>query len=184
MKLHLSASALFAGALLAAAAAPVMAADTKDAPPPVPAEPQNTSATYGDWVLRCALQQNGSHVCELAQPFQIQGQQGLYAQMLLSRGDAKGSLRVTFEMAPNVSFPSTVKIGVDDKDTTPVELTWRRCLPSVGCFADADLKDDVVKKWRAQTGSGRILFKDAAGRDQPITFSFRGLPQGLDGLLK
>ena len=30
------------------------AVQAADAPPPVSAEPQNTSATYGDWILRCS----------------------------------------------------------------------------------------------------------------------------------
>ncbi len=185
MNMRIAAPALAVGALFAIlSGVPAQAAESKEAPPPVGAEPQNTSATYGDWILRCARGQDNVKVCELDQPFQAQGQQGLYAQLIISRGTAKGSFRALFEVAPNLSFPSSVKLGVDEKDPAPIDLTWRRCLPGPGCFADADVKEDVVKKWRAEAGPGRITFKDSAGHDVPIAFSFRGLPQALDALAK
>lgn len=186
MKMRIAAPALVAGALFAVlTGVPAQAApDSKEAAPPVSTEPQNTSATYGDWILRCARGQDGVRICELDQPFQMQGQQGLYAQMIVTRGTGKDSFRALFEVAPNLSFPSTVKVGVDEKDTAPIELSWRRCLPGPGCFADADVKDDVVKKWRTAAGPGRITFKDSAGRETPINFSFHGLPQALDALAK
>ena len=157
------------------------------APPPVSAEPQNTSATYGDWILRCAKAPEGAAVprlCEIVQSFQLQGQQGLFAQLAIGRLSPKDPLRLTLNMQPNVSFPSTVKLAVDDKDTQPVELIWRKCVGAAGCFADGDFKDETMKRWKAQTGMGRLQFKDGAGRDLTISFSFRGLPQALDGLAK
>ncbi len=184
MKMRIAGPAVVAGVLFASMTGAAWAAETKEATPPVSTEPQNTSATYGDWTLHCARGQDGVQVCELDQPFQMQGQQGLYAQLIVTRGTAKGSYRAVFEVAPNLSFPSTVKVGIDEKDPAPVELSWRRCLPGPGCFADADVKDEIVKKWRAQTAPGRIVFKDAAGRDVSIAFSFRGLPQALDALAK
>ena len=122
-------------------------------------------------------------VCEVVQSFQIQGQQGLFAQMAIGRVDTKSPLKVTVVMQPNVSFPSDIKLGVDDKDTQPVVLTWLRCLPG-GCFADADLKDDQLKRWKDQSGNGVLNFKDGAGKEIPLPFSFRGLPQALDALAK
>jgi invasion protein IalB len=157
------------------------------AAPPVGAEPQNTSATYGDWILRCSKAPEGSavsRVCEIVQSFQLQGQQGLFAQLAIGRLSSKDPLHLTLVMQPNVSFPSTVKLSVDEKDTQPVELIWHKCVGAAGCFADADFKDDAMKRWKAQTGTGRLQFKDGSGRDLTIPFSFRGLPQALDGLAK
>jgi invasion protein IalB len=163
------------------------ATESKDTPPPVAAEPQNTSATYGDWILRCSRNGNGAQavrVCEVVQSFQIQGQQGVFAQLAIGRVGAKDPLRITLAMQPNVSFPSTVKLSVDEKDTQPVELSWRKCIPGGGCLADTEFKDDTLKRWKGEAGNGRLAFKDAAGRDIAIPFSFRGLAQALDGLVK
>jgi invasion protein IalB len=157
------------------------------APPPVSAEPQNTSATYGDWILNCSKAPDGmavQRVCEIVQSFQVQGQQGVFARLAIGRVSPKDPLHITLVMQPDVSFPSNVKLAVDDKDTQPVELIWHKCLGAAGCFADADFKDDAMKRWKAQTGMGRLQFKDGMGRDLTISFSFRGLPQALDGLAK
>src|SRR5579859_2932379 len=101
--------------------------------------------------------------------------------LAIGKVGTKDPLKITYVMQPNISFPSTVKLSVDEKDTQPVELTWVKCIPGTGCFADADMKDDQLKKWRAQSGMGRLVFKDGFGRDIAISFSFRGLAQALDG---
>jgi invasion protein IalB len=192
---RIAASARLAGAAFLitatsiAVGAPIGAARAADAPAPAPvgAEPQNTSATYGDWILRCSRAGEGAtaqRVCEIVQPFQLQGQQGVFAQLAIGRTGAKDPLRVTAEMPATVTFPSSVKLAMDEKDTQPLELAWKKCLPGAGCFADAEFKDDSVKRWKTQTGNGRLTFKDGMGRDVVIPFSFRGLPQALDGLAK
>ena len=184
MKMRIAALAI--GALFAVlTGATAWAADKDAAPPPVSTDPQTTSASYGDWILNCVRSQDGSsRVCEIVQTFQIQGQQGPFARLAIGHVGAKDPLRATFDVAPNISFPSTVKLALDDKDTQPVELTWKKCVPGAGCFADADLKEDVLKRWKAQTGNGRITMKDSTGHDVAVPFSFRGLPQALDGLAK
>ena len=118
------------------------------------------------------------------QSFQAQGQQGLYALLAIGKIGPKEPLRITYAMQPNISFPSTVKLSTDDKDTQPVELTWVKCVPGNGCFADAEMKDAQLTRWKAQSGMGRLVFKDGFGKDIQIAFSFRGLAQALDGLAK
>jgi invasion protein IalB len=157
------------------------------APPPAPvsADPQNTSATYGDWVVRCSRTGEGAQilrVCEVVQSIQVQGQ-GLIAQIALGRPTPKEALRVTALLPSNISFPSIVKIGVDEKDNQAIDLIWRRCVQG-GCFADTEMKDETLKHWKTQTGNGRLEFKDSGGRDIDVPFSFRGLSQAMDGLAK
>ena len=174
-------------ALAIASSAFAYAADT-NTPPPVSAEPQNTSATYGDWILRCSRSGDGAQavrVCEIAQPFQVQvqGQQAPFGQLAIGRANAKDPLHVTFVMSPNVAFPSDVKLMTDDKDTQPVVLSWSTCIPSA-CRADGELKDDQLKRWKALTANGHLVFKQSGGQPTPITVSIRGLPQALDALAK
>jgi invasion protein IalB len=83
----------------------------------------------------------------------------------------------------NVSFPSTPRIAVEEKDSQPLDLVWRRCLPG-GCFADATLKEENIRRLRSRAEPGRIEFKDGAGRDLAIPLVFRGLPQALDALAR
>ena len=151
---------------------------------PVDAEPQSTSATFGDWVLRCnrmAIGDQPQRVCEVAQTIIIQGQQAPVAELAIGRIKKSDPLNVTVVLPVNVAFPSAPLVHLDGQPS--LELTWKRCLPS-GCFADASAKDDVLRAWRAAKANGRIETKDAFGRNVVVTISFRGVSQALDALNK
>lgn len=174
-------------AILAASAIGAHAADSS-APPPVGTEPQNTSATYGDWMLRCARNGDGPQavrVCEVQQQFQVnaQGQSQPFAQLAIGHASPKDPLHVTFIVSPNVAFPSDVRLTSDDKDMQPVVLNWSTCVPAA-CRADGELKDDQLKRWKALAANGHLTFKASTGKDFPITISVRGLAQALDALPK
>jgi len=159
------------------------AAFAAEAPPPVSAEPQNTSATYGDWILRCSRGADGKRACEVEQPFQVQvqGQQAPFGQLAIGHQNGTGPMHITFIMSPNVSFPSDVRLMTDEKDTQAVVLSWSNCVPAA-CRSDGEFKDDQLKRWKALTANARLVFKTAAGQPFPITISVRGLAQALDAL--
>jgi invasion protein IalB len=161
------------------------AADTS-ATPPIGAEPQNTSATYGDWILRCSRTGEADkmvRVCEVMLPFQLQGQQGPFAQLAFGHVSPKDPLHITFIMSPNVAFPSDVKLMTDEKDAQPIGLNWTTCVPSV-CRADGEFKEDQLKRWKGLTASGQLVFKQSNGQPTPIPVSVRGLAQALEALAK
>ena len=154
------------------------------APARVPAEPNTTVASYGDWVLRCQRVETAgktARVCEVAEAIQVQGQAAPIAQLAIGRLSPGEPLRVTVVVPPAVTFPSSVR--VDAKNGASFNLEWRRCLPG-GCFADAVLKDDVLARWRGLSEAGQLIFKDAGGQDVTLPLSFRGLSQALDALAK
>lgn len=164
---------------------PQPVAPAASVPPAVSADPQLTTATFGDWLLRCQRVGEGAQSvrsCEVAQTLQAEGQ-GMIAQIAVGRIAADAPLRVTVLLPSNLSFPSSVKIAIDDKDDQPADLAWKRCL-AAGCIADSDMKDDILKRWRAQAGQGRMRFRDAVAREITLPFSFRGLAQALDALAK
>jgi invasion protein IalB len=176
----------------AAKQAPAPAGATPNAPAdaarpaPVGAEPETTTASYGDWLLRCqrvTVTAASQRVCGIVQTVQAQGQQNPILQISIAPPAAKEPMKLTVLAPVNISFPSVARMGVDDKDAQPAELTWHRCVPA-GCVAESELKDELVKRWRAQTGGGVVQIVDAAGRDVGIPFSFRGFAQALDALLK
>ena len=94
---------------------------------PVEAEPQSTSATFGDWVLRCnRVEVSGQpqRVCEVAQTIIIQGQNAPVSEVAIGRIKKTDPLRVTVVLPVNVSFPSAPQISLDGQAT--LELTWKR----------------------------------------------------------
>lgn len=163
-----------------------LAAETpKPAAPPavVSDEPAATTATYGDWMLRCQRLPEGSkpeRFCEVAETIQLQGSQSPIVQIALGRLAADKALQATLVLPTNISLPSVVQFGAKDK---PRELAWTRCTPG-GCFAAASLPDDVVKAWRGASEPGQLYFKDASGREVGFPVSFKGLAQALDALAK
>ncbi|GJD45616.1 hypothetical protein AFCDBAGC_3490 [Methylobacterium cerastii] len=170
-----------------ALAQPAKVAPAAQAPKPVavPIEPGSTTASFGDWILRC--QRGGGdkpvRICEAAQTMQVQGQAQPIAQIAIGRVSSGEPLQVTAILPPNVALPSSVRVLTDQKDTAGFELAWRRCLPG-GCVAEAGVREEVLRRWRGAAEPGRITFKNAASQDVAIPLSFHGLAQALDALAK
>jgi invasion protein IalB len=155
---------------------------------PVPSEPGVTTASYGDWVLRCqrvGTAEKPARLCEVSQGMQVQGQAAPIAQVAIGRVPGEAGLRVTALLPASVSFPSSVRVGLEQGDTqAPVlDLAWRRCLPG-GCLADGPVTEEGLKRWREAEAPGRLMFKDAGGQEVTIPLSFRGLGPALDALGK
>ena len=183
-----------AGLYLAASAAPGTVSWAQTSPPtpgpraaaPVSEEPAATTASFGDWVMRCQRTGEGdkaTRICETAQTVQVQGQTAPVAEIGIGRLTAGEPMRLTVILPPNIALPSNVHAATDEKDDQGVDLAWRRCLAG-GCVADAKLEPDTIKAWRGRAGAGKLSYKDAAGRVVAIAFSFRGLAQSLDALAK
>ncbi|HTE38645.1 MAG TPA: invasion associated locus B family protein, partial [Reyranella sp.] len=154
------------------------------APAAVSADPAQTTATYGDWVLRCVRTGDGGtgpRVCEVVQTMVVQGQTQPVAQIAI--GNDKADLRLTLLVPPAVSFSSVPAVGAQGGGAPRFELAWRRCLPN-GCFADIVVNADLLKTLRTRTEPLQVTFKDAGERDATLPFSLRGLPASLDALAK
>jgi invasion protein IalB len=152
----------------------------------VDAEPNSTSANFGDWSLRCQRVGNGAEaprVCEVAQQIRAQDQQNAMAELAIGRLKRADPLRLTVVLPVNVTFSNPPSFSADGKVIEPLDLGWRKCLPG-GCIADALLNDDVLHRWKTQTSAERIAWTDAAGGALAIGLSFRGLAQALDALNK
>jgi len=187
-----AAMAAIAAAVAIGVGGVAMAAETAPTPTPKPtatpaptatsSEPDNTTAQYGDWVLRCARLPSGGRACEAQQTVEVKGQ-GVVAEVAVGRQDAKSPLMATVVLPPNVSFPSIALVSIDDKDDHGLELSWTQCLPG-GCFARAEVKDDLLKRWRGQSGTGMVRYLNAAKQPLTLTFSFRGFAAAVDNLAK
>ena len=154
-------------------------------PPKKDAGPEMTTATFGDWMVRCQpiSNQPGRRLCEIAQNIVVQGQTAPIAQLAFSRTAPNEPLYLTALLPTNVAFPSAVRISIDERDDKPVDVVWRRCL-SAGCFANLAMTDVILARWRTQDGPGRMVFKDGTGQDLLLPISFRGLARALDWLNK
>src|SRR3954469_16749841 len=99
------------------------------APAAVSADPAQTTATYGDWVLRCVRTGDGGtgpRVCELLQTMVVQGQTQPVAQVAF--GYDKADQKLTLLVPPAVSFSKVPAVSAQGGGAPRFELTWRRCL--------------------------------------------------------
>jgi invasion protein IalB len=165
-------------------AAPKAAPAQQSAQAPAAQEPQRTTASYGDWVVRCEIQSGppAQKTCDMEQLAQMQGQTNPISRVAIPL-PPKGEMPKLFVQLPvNASFAAPIRITVDGKDagvTTP----FRRCVPA-GCFGELELKDDLQRKFRASTEPGKIVFNDAGDHEVAIPLSFKGFAQAYEALVK
>ncbi|MET7245303.1 invasion associated locus B family protein [Methylobacterium sp. EM32] len=190
MRLVLRSALVASGLLAVAASMPAQAQSPRakpaaEAAPTVPAEPGLTTATYGDWVLRCQrlAGDNAGRVCEVSQTIQAQGQPAPVAQIAIGRLPGQDGLRMTVLLPANVSFPSSVRVAEVKDAKSGLDLAWRRCNPGA-CVADGAATEAVLGNWRKTEDAGRIAFKDADGREVAVSLSLRGFGPALDALAK
>jgi invasion protein IalB len=145
---------------------------------------QSTTATYGDWVVRCVAETGppAQKNCDMEQLTQVQGRTGPLSRVAVAHPVKGQPTKMVVQLPVNVSLPAGVKMQLGDKDPGTV-TPFLRCVPA-GCFTEIELKDDLLKKYRAMTETGKIAFKDAAEHDVVIPLSFKGFGQAFDALSK
>ena len=155
-------------------------------PAPIAGTPVQTTATYGDWMLRCAQTGEGGRgpqTCEVVQTLVLQGQQQPIAQVAIGSIDKTSGLRLTVVVPTAISFSKTATVVGAAGTPALFDMVWRRCLPS-GCFADISLTPEALRTMRARSEPANLVFRDAGERDLTLPFSMRGFAQALDAMAK
>lgn len=182
-------SILFA---LAPLFAGVAAADEKkpaaSKPAPVSNQPETTTATFGQWTLRCVRRadvNNNQKICEIDAAVAPQNQPNTIFRIGVAHplGEDKAQLRITVAVPPIVFIPTAPVIKAKP-DEPGVPLTWRQCFGGA-CFAEAVVPPAEIEVWRAvEADTGRIQFSPMPNRNIAVQFSLRGFAQALDALDK
>ena len=144
--------------------------------------PQRTTATYGDWVVQCETTTKPSvrKVCDMAQTTQVQGRDVPFSRVAVAHPLKGEPVKLVVQVPINVSFASPVIVRTADADPG-ISAPFARCIPN-GCFAEFDLKDDLLKKLRAASGMGKLSFPGASGQEVNVPLSFKGFNQAFEAL--
>ena len=164
-----------------ATAAPPAVVPPAAAPPAAPAasRPDRTTASYGDWVLRCELAANGAgRSCEVAQT-ELDGRGQVLAQITARPAGPAGAITLTVQVGTNATVAEPLRLGVENE--AGLALPFRRCLPR-GCFAEAQPNAAEFAALLAWTEPARIELRDGGGQSVTIPVSLRGLAASLDAL--
>jgi len=191
MRYAIKANLLLSNAVVAAAASAALMAGSsaladelpRAAAALVPAGPQQTSASYGDWVMRCARtgdEPGAKTVCEAAQTLMVKGQQAPLTQVAFGH-DSAGAHLLTVLLPVNISFGKGQSFAIDGDEAKGIKLVLKRCVPA-GCLATAPIDAGELNAFRTSQKPGKLTFTDAAERTLALPISFRGLAQALDDL--
>lgn len=146
--------------------------------------PQRTTATYGDWVVECVENTSppSEPVCDMAQVTQMQGKNLPFSRVAVARPQKGQPAKLIVQVPVNASFGTQVHIQTGDQDPGII-APFANCNPN-GCFAEFELKEDILKKLRDATGVGKVSFADAGGHDVKVPISFNGFAAAFEALLK
>jgi len=146
--------------------------------------PQRTTATYGDWVVQCVENSSppSEPVCDMAQVTQLQGKNLPFSRVAIARPEKGQPVKLVVQVPVNASFAKQVHIQTGEADPGVV-APFANCTPN-GCFAAFDLREDILKKLREATSTGKLSFADAGGHDVSVPISFNGFAQAFDALAK
>ena len=161
-----------------------VAQPAQSATPAHSAAPQQTTATYEDWIVRCETL-SGPPVrksCEMVQYTQAKGGQGVISQVAIGRVTKTDPVKLVVQLPLGIWLPSGVKLVADAKDPGLV-ATFKRCLPQA-CIADVDVGPEALRRYRTVTERGQIVFKDGNQKDATLPVSFKGFGTAFDALTK
>jgi invasion protein IalB len=148
--------------------------------------PDHTTATFGDWTLRCDRRLDltpPQRVCELGLVIQKPGETAAQAQIALGRVARGETLRITAVLPPNVALKTNPKVVIEGQEPPSTELSWTRCIAG-GCFADAAVSPALLNSLRSRTEPGRLDYRDGTDREMTLPISFRGVKAALDALAR
>lgn len=153
--------------------------------PAEPAGPSSTTATYGDWTVRCVPPPQdpaGAKVCEVTQAIRVEDRPGIMAQVAFGAWPKDAPLRVVVQLPNGVFLPPGVRLLPQEGATTGVDLAYSTCLQ--GCFADAEVGPDMLATLTGATGPARLEFVNNARSRVALQVSLDGLKAALDAGLE
>lgn len=140
--------------------------------------PDRTTASYGDWVLRCELSNGGERRCEVAQTIQ-DGRGQVLALLTAQRGTPEGQMAFTAQVGMNTTVGEPMRLLIEDQAV--LTLAFRRCMPR-GCFAEARLPEGEARALARRNDAAKLDYRDADGAPVSIPVSLRGLAPSLEAL--
>jgi invasion protein IalB len=118
----------------------------------------------------------------MAQVTQAQGSNSPFSRVAVAQPAKGQAIKLIAQLPVNASFASNVRIQTGDTDPG-IAAPFARRIPG-GCFADFDLKEDVLKKFRGSSGNGKLTFSDSTGHEVAVPISFNGFAQAFDALVR
>lgn len=132
--------------------------------------PQRTTATYGNWTVRCEMSE-GARACEMVQSITVQGQAAPLAQVAIGP-KGEGDYRIVVQLPIAVWLPADVQLFAGDRQVLTAE--YKRCFPQF-CLAEAEMAEPAMQSLLGEGAAGSMTFQDAGQRTVKVPLTFDGL---------
>lgn len=135
------------------------------------AQPVQTTATFGDWTVRCRkVSKQNDKLCEMIQVVPAKNKQGAIANLAVGRLPGDEKIRLVIQLPIGVHLPSDVDMKIGDEAIAKAE--FQSCYSSF-CLARADLDVAALKRMK-DAKSMTVSFKDRAEKNASISVSLSG----------
>lgn len=148
--------------LSAAIASPISAAEGE--------APSLTTATFGQWTVRCRPQQDEASVCEMVQGVQAGNNAGTLANLALGRLPGDDALRMVIQLPIGINLSDGVAIAAGEGASA--NAVFETCYPNL-CVAQATVTNELLDAFKGGE-SLTVAFKDRAKRAVSFQVSLDG----------
>jgi invasion protein IalB len=137
--------------------------------------PESTTVAYGDWVVRCELDEtgNGSKLCEVAHA--VPAPNG-FAQLAFGAATDDEPLRMAVLLPRGVWLPTGAKLSFGETKDESLTARFKHCREV--CFAEVEVDADTLAHLLQQPPA-QLTFEDTARREYRLTVSLRGFRRAL-----
>jgi invasion protein IalB len=110
--------------------------------------PQQTTATYEDWIVRCETRPGSppQKICEMVQFTHVKGRTGVLTQIAVGRPVRGHPIKLVIQVPIGVWLPSGATLAPGGSNGN-ISATFKRCVPSA-CFAEVEIRDDTIRRLR------------------------------------
>ena len=108
---------------------------------------------------------------------QMKGGGGVVSQVAIGRPVKGQPVKLVIQLPIGVWLPTGIKLMGGAKDPGLL-TTFKRCT-AAACFADAEIKADMIRKFRTATEAGQIQFKDGNQKDGIAAGVVQGFRHGV-----
>ena len=108
---------------------------------------------------------------------QLKGQAGVLTQIGIAKPVKGQPVRVAIQVPTSVWLPTGVRLQTSDKDEG-ILAVFKYCV-ATACFGLIDVKDDVIRKWRAASEPGKLAVQGRQSAGHRIAGVVQGLRHGL-----
>jgi invasion protein IalB len=112
----------------------------------------------------------------------VQGKDVPFSIVVVPQPRTGQPLKFVVQVPANATLTTNVRIQTVDADPG-IAAPFARCGPT-GCFADFELGDAVLRKFRTASGTGMITYADFTGHAVTVPLALSGFDQAFEALAK